>query len=119
MSTSSTEPETDSDSSDNATSMSEGERNHMCLRSGRKVPLKRNANYASTLLLPSKFQKTTHQQHQQETCLARGKLKQKVSLSSIHNTKLHSLRRVIVASFRATRQRRQSQLQSHLGASHE
>ena len=65
-SASSTEPETDSDSSGDATSVSEGEHNHMHLRSGRKVPLKLSANYASTLLLPSKFQKTTHQPHQQE-----------------------------------------------------
>ena len=69
-STSETEPEAESDSSDDATSVSEGECNHMHLRSGCMVLLKRNANYASTLLLPSKFQKTTHQAHQQETYLA-------------------------------------------------
>ena len=51
-STSSTDPETDS--SDDATSVSEGGR--MRLRSGRTVPLRGNADYASTLLLPLKFQ---------------------------------------------------------------
>jgi hypothetical protein len=69
-STSKTEPEADFNSSNDATSVSEGECNHMCLRSGCMVPLKRNANYTSTLSLPSKFQKTTHQPHQQETYLA-------------------------------------------------
>jgi hypothetical protein len=86
------EPETDFNSND-ATSVSEGECDHKCLRLGCKVPVAKNSACASTLLLPSMFQTqpTTHRPYQQETYLAQGKPKEKVPLNAIHEAELHSL----------------------------
>jgi hypothetical protein len=80
---------------DEETFGSEGDSdNHIKLRSGRRVPRKQDANFVSTLMLPSKYEHKPANQysaHVQQLYLAGGNPKRRVPLESVHNADIHGI----------------------------